>query len=224
MKDEPVKTQSDSSFRLCPASFRFAVVSSGIGLAWLAWFLVGGWQVRDWPGTGEGADRLGTIRPGAGPACQALDMVARAGGSRVSSRECEARLGRPDAAAGCLGAGAGGLAARRFSGPGPGSCSGTAAGPVHRGRSRLSRRNPRRHGGTSNRGSLGPRQVAALGRAARRGSPGARRDLARRTESRSDRRAPRTVAARFRGRRGRRGAAGRWIRPHGPRPTTIGPG
>jgi tetratricopeptide (TPR) repeat protein len=98
MKGEPVKTRSGSSFRLHPSSFRIAVVSSGIGLAWVVWLLVGGWQVRD--GLARAKQQIDSGQYG-----PARDRLARLsawwpGQAAVEYLlgECEARLGRADAA------------------------------------------------------------------------------------------------------------------------------
>jgi tetratricopeptide (TPR) repeat protein len=98
MKDEPVKPRSDSSFRLRRSSIRFAVVSAGIGLAWVAWLLVGGWQVRDGLARAKQQIDSGQYGPARDRLARLSTWWPRQAEVAYLLGECEARLSRPDAA------------------------------------------------------------------------------------------------------------------------------
>ena len=81
-----------------PFSVAIAVASLGIGLAWVAWFLVGGWQVRD----GLAWAKLQIDSGQYGPARDRLARLAAWWPGRAEVEYllgvCESTLGRTDAA------------------------------------------------------------------------------------------------------------------------------
>ena len=152
-----------------------AVVSTGIGLAWVAWFLVGGWQVRDGLAKAKQQFDSGQYGPARDRLARLSTWWPRQAEVDYLLGECEARLGRPDAA----------LAA--WARVPPGSSLAVSA-TLARGRAlvRLQGRfieaeaayREAIQGGTGARGRRGPlgsRHVAAMGGSARRSSPGCSR-------------------------------------------------
>jgi enediyne biosynthesis protein E4 len=81
-----------------PSSFQIVVILLGIGLVWVAWFLVGGWQVRH--GLAQAKQQVDSGHYG--PARDRLAGLSTWWPRRAEVDyllgECEARLGRPDAA------------------------------------------------------------------------------------------------------------------------------
>jgi enediyne biosynthesis protein E4 len=99
MKAEPAKTRSFSSFIFHPSSVQaITVVSLGIGLAWLSWFLVGAWQVRDGLARVKQQIDAGQYGPARDRLSRLSTWWPRQAEVDYLLGECEARLGRPDEA------------------------------------------------------------------------------------------------------------------------------
>ena len=143
----------------------------------------GDWQVRTGLARAGEPDRVGAIRSGAGPAGPAFGTGGPGSGSRLSPRGLRSKArstgcGRWRPGSGCR-------PVRRWAAqrrwPRPDARRGRRAVSSRPSGSIATRRAAAPV--PSHRGPLGPRRVAALGRAARRVSPAARRDLAGRARS-----------------------------------------
>ena len=184
-----------------------AGILATILLAWVGWLLIGGGQVRE--GVAWSRQRMAE-----GQFAEARDRLARLSAwwphdDEVAYLlgECEAKLGRPDAAVDAWRTIRAESALKDVARLEDGRLLVRPLGRLGEAESAF-RMAARGGGARGDAGPMGDGRAAALGRAARRAAPAAPGDLAARGARRSDRRAPRALAARLGDRRGRGGRTG----------------